>query len=160
VPARTTKYLTRARAFAEAVEVGIAAYAASPPPDEDGLSHLPSAAYARETRKLARKALDPEPPFANVASLAYLEAAFFTFWNESTGSHVQRFWIEIAKRELPFARKDVIGAVLRRGRIRTRIEYEHVVDGMVILRQQRKISAAEERRLSEMIGEYKRRANA
>lgn len=125
---------------------------------EDGLANPSSAQYARWVKGLARRALEPEPAFANLKSLAFLEDAFFTFWNESTGAHVRRFWHSIAERGLPFERKDIVGDVLLRGRIRTRIEYDHVTDGLVVLRQEGKISATEQRRLSAMLDEYEARS--
>lgn len=161
MPKRTpsSKYLARARAFADAVDIGITTYGAwPPPPDEHGLAHPSSVEYEHSSRELASQALDPEPPFANLKSLAYLEDAFFTFWNESSGAHVEPFWAAIAQRELPFQRKEVIGEVLRRGRIRTAIEYDHVQDSIVVLEQSGRISAGDARRLSEMLAQYESRS--
>jgi hypothetical protein len=119
----------RVDAFVRAVDVGIAVYKeCGPPPDEDGLPHPSVSAYARESRKLAKMAKDAGPPFANAKSLAYLEDAFFTFWNESHGRHVQKLWASVAERGLPYERNDVIGKAIKRGKIRTQIEYEHVTD--------------------------------
>jgi hypothetical protein len=150
-------YLVRARAFAEAVDIGISIYDACPPSDEDGLSNLPSSTYARQSLDLARQALHPEPPFANLKSLAYLQDAFFTFWNESRGAHVARFWHTLAERGLPFAREDVIGRVLQRGRIRTVLEYEHVTDTMGASTQG-KLSTTDQQRLSDMLDAYEKKA--
>ena len=118
--------------FVQAVEIGIAVYRKYPlpPVDDDGLPNASAAAYARESRELAKMAKHAEPPFANLKSLAYLEYQFFLLWNETHGRHVTKFWNEIAKHRLPYEAKDIIADVLARGKVRTRIEYEHVVDAM------------------------------
>jgi hypothetical protein len=118
-----------------------------------------------ETRYLLRhylwtrkSALESEPPFANLRSLAYAEEAIFTEWNENVGPDVERFWQLIAERGLPFERRDIIRAILNRGRIRNDIEYQAVTDAMVILEQIGRISADEAQKLSDMLAAFEKRA--
>jgi hypothetical protein len=100
------KYLARARAFAEAVDIGVELRAAKGE-GSDGTQEL----------LWKEQALTPEPLFANLRSLAYLEDAFFTYWNEASGEHIERFWQRVRERGLPFQRRDVVGEILSRGRI-------------------------------------------
>jgi hypothetical protein len=94
-----------------------------------------------------------------MASLGQLESAFFTSWNEDSGRHVDEFWRLIAANELPYTRKDVIGTVLARGVIRTRAEYDVIVDSLVVAQQDGRISVDQASRLSEMIGRYEQSAD-
>jgi hypothetical protein len=145
------KYLARARAFAEAIDIGVELRAAQ----EDGEGN-------DGTHELSWKeqALAPEPPFANLRSLAYLEDAFFTYWNEASGEHVERFWRRVTDRGLPFQRRDVVGEVLSRGRINNDIEYQMITDSIVIQHQVGKISPAEADRLSNMLRQFEKRSVA
>lgn len=141
--------MARARAFAEAVDLGVALRATLTGPEwSDGKHEL----WVKE------QALAPEPPFANVRSLAYLEDDFFTYWNESSGEHVEQFWQRVAERGLPFQRKDTVRDVLTRGHIRTEVEYHTITDSLVVLQQTGKISAAEVDKLGEMLRQFENRA--
>jgi len=144
----SAKYLARAAAFAEAVDIGLAIAGT--------LSEDISATQWEDTYR--NPALAPEPPFANLRSLAYLEDAFFTYWNEASGEHIERFWQLLAERDLPFERKDIVRGVLSRGRINSDIEYQQVVDALVIQEEMGKISRAEAEKLSAMLGRFERRA--
>ena len=144
----SAKYLARAAAFAEAIDIGLAI--AKSTPDRE---------WADRWIDLCRTpALNPEPAFATLKSLAYLEEAFFTSWNEASGEHVERFWQQVAERGLPFQRKDLVREVLSRGRIRTEMEYQTIVDAWVILQQIGKVSQAEADSLSKMMEQFEQRA--
>ncbi|GIJ51371.1 hypothetical protein Val02_82570 [Virgisporangium aliadipatigenens] len=99
-----------------------------------------------------------QPP-QTVAGLRHLESAFFTYGNEAAGPHVDRFWELVTAESLPFERKNVLGDVLRRGRINDAGEYEVVVDLLVVAEQEGRITAEEAARLSNYIGRYERRGS-
>jgi hypothetical protein len=145
--APSAEYMARARALAQAVDIAGAVRATV-----QGESQEDALAFERLLVK--DKALTPEPPFASLESLAYLEDAFFTYWNEASGEHIERFWQLVAERGLPFQRRDVVREVLNRGRIKDDIEYQHVTDGVVILRQSGRISREEADRLSMMLKQF------
>jgi hypothetical protein len=140
----SAKYAARANALVEAIDIALALC--------DSMPRAHRKAYATHLALLERMVLHPAPGFAKLASLAYLEADFFTYWNEAAGKHVEKFWREVGKRGLPFERTDVIGDVLARGRIKTRIEYELAVDALGPA-----LGAAKQRKLSALIGEYELR---
>lgn len=94
-----------------------------------------------------------------VVEVRCLVADFLVVWNESSGAHVEQFWAEVARRKLPFQRKDPIAAALARGRISGRTEYEAAVDGIVVRQQEGTLSETDARRLSAMIGAYETRTN-
>src|SRR5262249_6542883 len=109
----SAKYLARAKALAAAVDVAASARGGK--------------AWQLE---LATKqiALHPDPGLARLSSLAHLETPFFTYWNEGTGRDVDAFWREIARRKLPFHRRDVVRESLARGKISNRSDYDTVID--------------------------------
>lgn len=148
----SAKYLARAGALAEAIDLSLEMYTALPARERDAM-----ASHARDCKT---RALGPEPPFANLRSLAYLEDAFLTYWNEASGEHVERFWHLVEERGLPFQRKDVVRAVLSRGRINNDIEYQTITDSIAIQQQIGKISRAEADRLSQMLGLFEKRSVA
>lgn len=148
--APSATYLARARALADAIDVGVELSAALPVAHRDALV---TAALAWKEMALA-----PRPGFATTRSLAFLEQAFFEHWNHASGAHVERFWQALAERGLPFARKDLVRDVLARGRIKNEVEYEAVTDAMVVQRQLGRISAAEEETLGEMLAAFEKRA--
>jgi hypothetical protein len=92
-----------------------------------------------------------------VTGLRYLESAFFTYWNEAPGPHVDQFWVLVAAEGLPFARRDVLTEVLSRGRINNFTEYEAVTDSLVGAEQEGRITAEQAARLSALIGHYESR---
>ena len=148
----SAKYLVRTRALAEAMDLAIGLYAASPAHERDSMVE-----FALERKKMV---LAPEPPFANLRSLAYLEDEFLTYWNEASGEHVERFWQLVAERGLPFQRKDVVRTVLCRGRINSDSEYQTITDSLVIQQQIGTISRTEADRLSKMLGQFEQRSAA
>jgi len=145
-------YKARARALAQAVDIAAVVRATATVQGEPQ-----SEMQDFERREIKAKALAPEPPFASLESLAYVEDAFFTYWNEASGDHVERFWRLVAEQGLPFKRRDVVREVLNRGRINDDIEYQQVTDGLVILQQIGKITAGEANRLSMMLREFEER---
>jgi hypothetical protein len=139
----SAKYLARATAFAEAVDIGLTIAKAGP-----------DIAWQDWEELFKRPAIEPEPVFATLKSLAYLEDAFFTYWNEASGEHVERFWERVAKRGLPFERKHLVREVLARGRIRTEMEYQAIVDCLVMLQPLGRITDAEADRLGKMMSRF------
>lgn len=128
-------YVTRANALAEAAQLA---------------TEIGPRSMLRLHRSIRASALHPDLGFATVSSLASLEPTLFTFWNESHGPHVATFWREIARRGLPFRRRDVIGEVLARGRITNRNDYDTVTD----LIADEQLTATQRRRLDSMLGAY------
>lgn len=148
----SAKYVARARALTEAMDLAVELYAALPAYERDSM-----VGFARERKAMV---LTPEPPFANLRSLAYLEDEFFTYWNEAGGEHVERFWQLVVERSLPFQRKDVVRTVLTRGRINSDSEYQTITDSLVIQQEIGTISPVEADRLSRMLGQFEKRSVA
>jgi hypothetical protein len=179
----SAKYLARARALAEAIDISLRIQVPTLAEERakfDALSidelynkmfeysRILSKGQSTPEEKLVhtlisylwqkKTALEPKPAFANLRSLSYTENDIFTHWNESGGPDVERFWQLIKERGLPFERRDKIREILNRGRIRNDIEYDVVTDSIVILQQIGKISGEEAKKLSDMLGAFEKRA--
>jgi hypothetical protein len=159
----SAKYLVRAQALAEAIDIGMPLFRPMTEAERETIRNPASdeeqiASYRAFCLDIRQKVLSPEPPFAALRSLAYLEEAFFTSWNEGVGEHVEQFWQLIAERGLPFERRDVIREILTRGRIRNDIEFQAVTDAIIVLRHIGKISDEEAAQLSDMLEAFERRA--
>lgn len=138
------KYRSRVQALIQAIDIGMKQVAS-----DDRYHMLPA---LEEWKALA---LDPSPAFANLRSLAFLEDAFFTYWNEAPVDHqVETFWKEIAKNGLPYSRRDVLSEVLTRGSIKTDIEYDHLKESLPGHRQAGEITAEDETRILEMLKQF------
>jgi hypothetical protein len=109
------KYLARANALAAAVDIAAIV--------------RPTGAEALETATKLM-ALHPELGFESLESLAFLENDFFTYWYEDTEPHVDEFWKLVAQHGLPYKRRDPVREIIRRGRIRSDVEYEVAKDGI------------------------------
>lgn len=149
----SSQYMRRARAYADAVDLGIAvldSHAGEVPDMQDG--------RVRQTwLEWQEMALNPAPQHATVRGLASLEEAYFTYWQEAQGAHVERFWSLVAERGLPFRRHDHVRNVLQRGRIQSRAEYDAVTDAIVIHQQLGIITAEEATDLGGMLGRFEAR---
>jgi hypothetical protein len=113
------RYRERAAALAAAIDVG---------------AELAPQALVASAALWRRIAVEPAIGHDTMAGLAALEEAFFTYWNETDGEHVERFWARVAERGLPFTRSAPIRAMIERGGIRTAIER----DGLVALVAERR----------------------
>jgi hypothetical protein len=88
------------------------------------------------------------------------EADFFIYWNEASGPDVEQFWIQLIAIGLPFKRKDVLGMILKRGRIRGRTEYDIVIDTIVPAEQTGRISSLDAALLAKYLAEYEARRSS
>jgi len=102
-------------------------------------------------------ALNPEPQFKKLASLKYLESDFFTFWNESTGSDVDKFWDRVFESRLGYVRKHPIQDVLKRKKIRNIHEFDFVTDNIVVYEQTGRLNQEQIIELNKYIEEFERR---
>jgi hypothetical protein len=142
----SARYVERAARLTHAIDIGALVLA-------DGQQDRGMVDFGVELKELMKR-----PP-QTVAGLRYLESAFLTYWNESTGRHVDRFWELVAAESLPFARRNVLADVLARGRIDNAAEHEVVVDSLVGAEQEGTITAEQAARLSDMLGRYERRGS-
>jgi hypothetical protein len=140
--APSARYTERAEALAAAVDVAAEARSGAP------------WAIELATRQMA---LHPELGHATLSSLASLESVFFTSWNEGDGPEVEAFWRGVARRGLPFRRRDAAVEALARGRITNRGDYDTVTDLVSDVSNER-FSRAQQAQLGSMLGAYEQSA--
>jgi hypothetical protein len=137
------RYRERAAALAAAIDLAL------------DLTPPALAATAQVWRRLA---VQPAPGQDTLHGLATLEEAFLTYWNEAAGDHVEAFWQRVAERGLPFARVDLVRAVVERGGIRTGIERDEVAALLAARRAQGTLAADDERALEAALADFAARA--
>jgi hypothetical protein len=108
-------------------------------------------------REFKENALNPEPRFRKIASLKYTIENVFTYFQESNGKDVEYFWRKIKEQELDYVREDRLWKIIKRGKIKTRIEFEYITDIIVGAEQERRITESEAEKLASMIGEFESR---
>lgn len=104
--------------------------------------------------QVKQMALNPEPQFKKLVSLKYLESDFFTFWNESTGLDVDKFWDRIFESKLGYVRKDAIQDVLKRKKIKDIHEFNFITDNIVGYKQTGQLNQEQVIELNKYIGEF------
>jgi len=82
--------------------------------------------------------------------LADIEAAVVQPWNEEAGADAEKFWEAAREAGLDYVRRDVLRDVLKRKRIKDRLEFEVVVDTVDAREESGEISAGEARDLRKM----------
>jgi len=112
----------------------------------------------RSSEMRIQQRMDADQKYRNLVSLKYDEVEVLTFFNEGSGPTVEYFWKRIAEEGLPYQRKDVLGDVLKRGRIRTRQEYDVIVDTYIPAQQEGRITSEQAIALGSMIEDYENRA--
>ena len=105
-------------------------------------------------KELKNLALHPEPQFKNIQSLKFLEHAFLTYWNESEGQHIEKFWMKIYKAEMDYERKDSIYAALKRKKIKDIHEYDDIKDNLVLYIQMGRISEEQANLLDQLLHDF------
>jgi len=98
--------------------------------------------------------LNPEPQFRNLTSLKHSINDAFTYFQEGTGRTVEYFWYRIKEEGLDYERENRLEKILKREKISGRIEYNYVIDMIVVAEQVGLTNNEEITKLSEMLGEY------
>ena len=98
--------------------------------------------------------LEAEPKFRTLTSLKYDIEAVFTFFQEGTGETVEYFWRRLKECGLDYKRENKLEKILKRGKIRGRIEYDYVTDMIVVAEQVGLTTKTETAKLSDMLRAY------
>ena len=144
-------YTTESIRLAKAADIAIDAFEKYSPSDwpRDQITHIITC-YS----EWKEHALNPEPQFRKLASLKYTHENIFTFFQEGNGKIVDYFWENIKRENLGFVREDRLFKILKRGKIRGRIEYDYVTDLIVAAEQEGRTTKDESTQLGQMIEDY------
>ncbi len=150
----TRSYEEEAIKLSKAIDIAIKAFEKFPREiwSKEVLAHTISC-----YREWKNNALNPKPEFRKIASLNYIINDVFTLFQEGSGNDVDYFWKQIKEHNLDYIREDKLGKIIKRGKIKNRIEFEYVTDLIVIAEQEKRITESEVERLAEMIGEFEGR---
>jgi len=147
-------YDTEALKLAKAIDIAIYSFCKYPPEDftNEHLDHFVNI-YSGWKASI----LNPEPEFRKSTSLNYHIRNVLTIFQEGSGEAVEHFWQQLSKENLGYVREDKLRKIINRGKIRGRIEYELVVDSIIAAQQEKRITEAEVKKLSKMLGEFELR---
>lgn len=144
-------YQEEANKLSIAIDIAIEAFKLECPPDfnKDDQEHIISC-YT----DWKEKCLNPEPQFKNLTSLKYSINDVFTYFQEGKGKTVEYFWKRIKEEGLDYKRENKLKKILNRGKIRGQIEYDYVIDMIVVAEQVGLTTKEETVVLSKMLGEF------
>ena len=144
-------YEEEAMKLSKAIDIAIESYEKFPPDywSKEELNHVINC--YKEYKDLA---LNPESNFKKIASLNYLIKDVFTSFQESAGKEVEYFWQQIEKHKLNYIREDKLEKIIKRGKIKSRIDFEYVTDIIVPAEQENRITNDEAKKLGKMLNEF------
>lgn len=149
--AKKRTYQNEVDKLLKAIDISIDAYKTYPPKDwTPEIIKMVSTNLEKDKTRI----IEAEPKFKTLASLKYNIEAIFTYFQEGTGEAVEYLWKKLKESKLDYIREDKFGKIINRGKIRGRIEYEYVIDMIVVAEQIGLINKTEKNKLSKMIGEY------
>jgi len=92
--------------------------------------------------------------YKTMRSFKYDVENVFTFFQEGSGKEVEYFWKEIKIQNLDYQREDKLKKILGRGKIKGRVEFEYVIDIIVVAEQENRITEIEAKQLGKMLHEF------
>lgn len=143
-------YEQRAEQFAKVCDIAIQMLSDANIPLEEKTRMIRTSMSDKEL------ALHPEPMYKRIGSLKCIEAEHFWYWNEHQGVHIDKFWQEVKAAGLGYHRKDIFVKILMRGRIGNRIEYDYVIDEILVAEQTERITKEEVARLNNYLLNYEK----
>ncbi len=150
------KYESQSLKLSKAIDLAISAIKKFPPRDwtKENLNQ-----FITVYSKAKEDALNPETKFKNLRSLKYIENDVFIYFQEATGEAVEYFWKEVKNYNLDYARVDKLSKILKRGKIKSKSDYDYVTDVFTAAFQENRITQVEFAQLSAIIGEFENGKN-
>lgn len=138
----------------KAIEIAIAVFQEFPPVDftKENLEFI-----FKTYLGIKESILNPEAKFDNPKSLTYDIDHIFTYFQESTGITVDKFWNKIAENNLPYKRVNKLKKILDRKKIKNKIEYDFIIDVFVPYMQTGVINEQEIELINNMITSFENR---
>ncbi len=144
-------YQEEAERLAKAIDIAIDAFKTHLPKEwEEKHLHHTVSCY----REWKENALYPHPQFKKIASLKYQIEDVLTYFQEASGATVEYFWKHIQDAGLDYVRENKLKKILMRGKIRGRIEYEYIMDMVLVAEQIGFTTPAESQKLNELIHQF------
>ena len=146
-------YETEALKISKVIDIAIEALEKLPPKIWSGenLIHMKNCYI-----EWKNNAINPDQKYKNLTSLKYIIEDVFTIFQEGSGEFVEYFWKEIEDQKLAYIREDKLWKILKRGKIKNRVEFEYVKDIIVAAMQENRITIDESKILNEMLGKFEK----
>jgi len=144
-------YKEESESLAIAIDIAIEAYINCIPKDweQHHLDHVVSM-----HKEWKNNVINPEPQYKNLASLKHHIQDVFTYFQEGSGDTVEYFWNRIIEENLDYKRENKLEKILKRGKIRGRVEYDYLTDMILVAEQVGLSTKSETEKLSNMLAEY------
>jgi len=144
-------YEEQVKQLIAAIDIAIKAFQLYPPKiwDDAAIQHVVNVYVS-----FKNDAQNPLPKFKNKQSLNYTINDVFTYFQEASGGTVDYFWQEIKLAGLDFKRENKLGKILKRKKIKNRIEYDFIIDVLVPYQQEGLISGDEVELLNKLLADY------
>ncbi|MFV0506789.1 MAG: hypothetical protein ACK5L5_08800 [Bacteroidales bacterium] len=144
-------YEEQANNLSKAIDIAINAFQEHPPKgfDKSHIDHITNTYLDARNR-----ALNPEPQFKKVSSLKYIVEEVFTYFQEATGDTVNLFWKEINTSNLPYKRQNKLTKILKRNKIKNKVEYDFITDVIVPYEQEGLLNDDDINTLNHLLKEF------
>lgn len=144
-------YEEQTRQLIAAIDIAVKAFQLYPPNvwDDSTKQHM-----VKTYLSFKNGVQNPEPKFKNKQSLSYKIDDVFIYFQEGSGEAVDYFWQQIKNTSLDFKRENKLGKILKRRKIKNRIEYDFIIDVLVPYQQEGLISNDEVDLLNKLLLEY------
>lgn len=140
--------------LAKAVDIAIEAVQKFPPKE---LTQANLNQFISAYEDFKKTALTAEGKFRNMQSLKSIRASALIYFQESAGEAVNYFWQQITDQNLDIKRENKLDKILKRGKIKNRIEYDFIIDVIVPYQQGGLISETDVIKLNEMISAFEKK---
>jgi hypothetical protein len=149
-----SNYTEQAHALGKAADIAIEAFEKFPP---KGFNSAQLDHVINTYKEFKNNALHPEAKYKNLKSLSYVKTDILTIFQEGSGDFVNYFWKQVADQRLGFKRENKLQKILKRGKIKSQIEYDFIIDVLVPYQQEGVINETDANILKQMIGEFERK---
>jgi len=152
--AQSRTYDSESQKLAKAIDLAIEAFTQECP---KGFTPVHQEQFIKTYLEWKETCLNPAPKFQNLTSLKYHVESVFSYFQEGSGPTVDYFWKRIVEENLDYTRVNKLRKILDRGKIKTRIEFEYVIDLFVVAQQSGMITRDDAIQLSTMIEQFEQR---
>lgn len=141
----------KAEEIGKAIDIANESFERYPPPGytKQHVEHVVSVHL--DYKKMA---LHPDPKFRKMQSLRHIENDILTYFQEGSGEAVEYFWKQINLQKLGFKRKNMMSKILKRGKLKNRMEFDFVTDVIVPYQQEGLITEMEVHALNKMLSNF------
>jgi len=148
-----SNYIKGAKAVVDIIDIAIESINKYPPV---GFNNIQLNQFINTYIQFKNSALNPLPKYANLRSLAYIKRDALTYFQEGTGDAVTYFWKQVDGQNLGVRRENKLQKILKRGKIKDKMEYNFVTDVLVPYQQTGLITDDDVSKINQMIASFEK----